>query len=130
MRMGGRTQTCLCMVLAAAWACCAFGSGTVTNCTQAALKAALAGGGTVLFACNGTITLTNTLIITKDTALDATTNTVVISGGNAVRLFQVSSNVNFRAMGLTLADGRLIGTNSPNGDPAPPGEDVYGAGIL
>ena len=33
------------------------GDGVVTNCTEANLRAALAGGGTVTFACDGTILL-------------------------------------------------------------------------
>jgi len=45
--MAGRIQTRLCMVLAVALARSVFGSGTVANCTQAALKAAMAGGGTL-----------------------------------------------------------------------------------
>ena len=35
-----------------------FASGVVTNCTDADLRAALQGGGTVTFACDGTIVLT------------------------------------------------------------------------
>ena len=38
----------------AAWA-----GGVVTNCTEPALRAAMAGGGVVTFACDGTITLAN-----------------------------------------------------------------------
>jgi hypothetical protein len=108
----------------------ALSSGTVTNCTQTDLQKALNGGGTVLFACNGTITLTNTLTISADTALDGSSNTVIISGGNGVRLFQVASNANFQLKGLTLADGRVIGTNGLDGHPATPGQDVSGAAIL
>src|SRR5690349_17044428 len=108
----------------------AFGSGTVANCTQGDLEAALVGGGTVLFACSGTITLTNTLVIAQDTLLDAKSNTVTISGGNTVRLFQVASNVQFWAKGLILADGAIVGTNGPNADPSVSWGDAFGAGIL
>lgn len=66
-------------------ACTALGSGVVTNFSESALKAALSNGGTVSFAGNGTIVLTNTLLITKDTVLDGSGNSVTISGGNAVR---------------------------------------------
>src|SRR6516164_4142313 len=95
------------------WAVClsAFGGGTVNNLTQAELEAALAGGGTVLFGASGTVTLTNTIAVALNSTLDANSNAVVISGGNAVRLFQVASNVNFSIKGLTLADGRVIGAN-------------------
>ena len=39
----------------------------VTNCTEAALRAAMAGGGTVTFACDGTITLASTITNRVDT---------------------------------------------------------------
>lgn len=107
-----------------------FGAGTVTNCTQAELEAALVGGGTVRFGSSGTVTLTNTLIIAEDTLLDASGYAVTISGGNAVRLFRVNTNVKFEVKGLTLADGQFIGANAPDGHPAPSGQDGFGAGIL
>src|SRR6516225_10196985 len=44
----------------------ACAGGVVTNCTDAALRAAISGGGTVTFACDGTITLTNTIIVASD----------------------------------------------------------------
>ena len=39
--------------------------GVVTNCTEAALRAAMTGGGTVTFACDGTITLASTITNTS-----------------------------------------------------------------
>ncbi len=86
---------------------------TVTNCTEAVLRAALAGGGTVGFACDGTITLTNTILITTNTVLDGTGHQVTISGANAARVFYVSSNVTFTVASLTVAYGQA----------------TYGAGI-
>jgi hypothetical protein len=65
--------------------------------------------------------------------LDANGSAITISGGNAVRLFQVASNVNFRVKGLTLADGSIVGTNGQNAlrpYTATPGQDVNGACIL
>ena len=64
----------------------AFAGGVVSNCTEADLRTALAGGGTVTFACDGTITITTPKSISADTTLDATGHTVTISGNNAVRL--------------------------------------------
>ena len=111
----------------------AWGAGTVTNATQADLQAALNGGGTVTFAVGGVFTLTNTIIIAQDTVLDAAGFDVTISGGNAVRLFQVNSNVAFSVNGLTLANGRAVGTNGVdglNGAPTEVGQDGFGGGIL
>src|SRR5436190_18900814 len=71
----------------------AFGEGVVTNCTEAELRTALNGGGTVTFACNGTITVTNTLIITTNTVIDAGGRNVTISGNATTRIFTVESSV-------------------------------------
>ena len=54
----------------------------VTNSTEAALRAALADGGAVTFNCDGTITLTSTIVITNSTVLDCSAHQVTISGGN------------------------------------------------
>ena len=80
-------------------------SGTVTDCNETSLDAALSGGGTVTFACDGTITITTTKSISVDTILDATGHTVSISGNNIVRLFTVNAAVNFSVYNLTLANG-------------------------
>ena len=81
----------------------ALAGGVVNNCTEADLRAAMAGGGTVTFACEGTITLAKTITNTVDTVLDGTGHQVTISGSNAVRLFSVTTN--FTVADLTLADG-------------------------
>ena len=79
------------------------GTNTVTVCTDAALRDAVAIGGHVRFCCNGTITLTNTLTVTKDVTLDAVGQNVVISGAGVVRLFTVNTGVVFQATNLFLA---------------------------
>jgi hypothetical protein len=85
----------------AAWA-----GGVVTNCTEADLRAAMAGGGTVTFACEGTITLASTITNALDTMLDATGHQITISGGDTVRVFYVQTNVTFTVTSLTIAHGR------------------------
>ncbi len=107
-----------------------FAGGTVTTPTQDALQNALNGGGTVVFACNGPVPLTNTITIAEDTLIDASGFDVTISGGNAVRLFQVNANVRFECRGLTFADGRFIGADGADGTPPAPGQDGSGAAIL
>jgi hypothetical protein len=79
---------------------------TVTNCTEANLRAAMAGGGTVTFACDGTITLANTISIPLDTVIDGSGHQITISGNNAVRVFYVATNVNFTVVNLTIANGQ------------------------
>jgi hypothetical protein len=84
----------------------------VTDCTQAALEEALASGGYVTFECDGSIMLTNTILISSDTTLDASGHFVTISTvsgtntTNAVRLFEVEPDVSFEIVNLKLADGR------------------------
>jgi hypothetical protein len=79
--------------------------GTVTSCTEANLRAAMAGGGTVTFACDGTITLANTISNAVNTVLDATGHQITISGSNAVRVFYVGTNVALTLSNLTIANG-------------------------
>ena len=83
--------------------------GTVVAATEAALRAAMAAGGMVTFACDGTIYLSATISNTLDTVLDGSGHQVTISGSNAVRIFYVATNVNFTVKNLTLADGASVG---------------------
>jgi hypothetical protein len=89
--------------------------GVVTNCTEATLQAAIAEGGTVTFACDGTIRLASTITIPADTTLDARGHQITISGNGAVRVFYVNPNVDFTLINLTVANGSC---------------DTTGAGIL
>ena len=84
----------------------AWAGGVVTNCTEASLRAAMAGGGTVTFACDGTITLGNMITCSSDTALDGTGHDVTISGNCTVPVFYVNPAVTLSVSNLTIADGR------------------------
>src|SRR5262245_20330422 len=79
--------------------------GVVNNCTEADLRAALAGGGTVTFACDGVIPLTNTLTIAANTVLDASGRNIVISGAGTVRPFVVNGGIQLTLKKVTVADG-------------------------
>ena len=81
------------------------GTNVVSVATDAALRAAIALGGNVRLCFNGTLVLTNTISVTKDTTLDAGGVSVVLSGNRAVRLFDVGTNVAFGLTNLTLMDG-------------------------
>jgi hypothetical protein len=105
-------------------------AGTIDTPTQAALETALSGGGVLMFTCNGTIVLTNTLLISHDTILDGNGYAVTISGGGNVRIFQVAAGVNFWLKGLTLSDGRVMAPNGADGSPPSPGQDALGGAIL
>jgi hypothetical protein len=101
--VGGALALLLLLPLAA-WA-----GGVVTSCTEAALRAAMVGGGVVTFACDGTITLAGTLTNNVDLTLDGSGHNVTISGGGAVRVFCVNTNVSFTVVNVTIADGASQG---------------------
>lgn len=86
-----------------AYAAGVVGTGTSASCTEAALTAALAGGGTVTFNCGvaKTFTFTSEKVITQDTVIQGG-NTVIFDGGSGTRLFRVTAPAR-----LTLNDLRL-----------------------
>src|SRR5690242_1061392 len=68
--------------------------GVVATCNQASLVAAMAGGGSVTFSCNGTITLTSQIVISQNTTIDGgVLGLVTISGGSTTRIFTTTSGV-------------------------------------
>ena len=86
----------------------AWAGGTVTNCTEAAFTNALSGGGTVTFACNGSIVFTSTKIVSVSTILNANGYNVTLNGqngGTKTRLFYVNTNVSLTMSGLKLVNG-------------------------
>src|SRR5881394_3394909 len=95
----------------------------VSECSEAALRAALAGGGTVTFACDGTIVLTSTLGIASNTTLDANGHEVTISGGHSVPLLNVGPGVSLTLENLILANGFAAG---PGGGPGADGAEGNG----
>ena len=83
----------------------AHAGGVVTVCDEVHLLAALVGGGMVTFDCNGTIILTNEIVIAADTTIDGTGQEVTISGDDAVRVATVNPGTTFNLYELTVADG-------------------------
>lgn len=89
------------------------GSANAVNlCNETSLRAAIATGGWVSLHCSGTFTLTNTITISNNVILDATGVNATISGGNLIRIFNVTSNGSLTATNLTLANGSVtnVGT--------------------
>jgi len=82
-----------------------FAAGVVTSAKESSLVAALADGGAVTFAVDGTIYLTTTIVVSNNTVLDGTGHNVVISGSNSVQIFIVNSNTTLAMTNLTLAEG-------------------------
>jgi hypothetical protein len=103
----------------------AMASGVVATADESSLVAAMKGGGAVTFAVNGTIYLTNTIVVSHDTVLDATGFKVAISGSNAVQIFIVNSNASLAMTNLTLENGVSQSTGYPSG-----GGAISNAGTL
>lgn len=89
------------------------GDGNAAGCTEAALAAAVAAGGTITFACGAapvTIALTAALVATGDTVVDGG-GLVTLDGNDATRLFYLDSDYNtvtprLVVQRLTLRRGR------------------------
>ena len=88
-------------------------AATVNVCDEANLRAAIAEGGTVSFACDGVINLTSSLSIAADVVIDASERAVTISGSNATRIFLVQPTAALTLRNLTLADGVVRGADGP-----------------
>jgi predicted outer membrane repeat protein len=86
------------------------GNGTPGSCTDAALTAALLGGGTVAFLCGGpaTIVLQSEKVITRDTVIQGG-GVITLTGGLATRLFRVEAPAALALTGLLLDGGHSAG---------------------
>jgi len=98
----------------------------VTQPSESALRTALAGGGSVSFACDGTIILTNGFVVTNDTVLDGSGHDVTITG--TLSAFIVNSNATFTAINLAIANSEEPDNGTPSQPPPYPPEP--GGGIL
>lgn len=88
-------------------------TATLTTCTESALESAIASaasGDTITFGCNGTITLTSTLVISQNLSLDSSGHSVTLDGGNNVRVLLVNSGVTLGLNALTIAHGTDSGS--------------------
>jgi len=94
------------------------GGGTPSSCTEAALDAAVAGGGSVTFNCGPgptTLTLTKAVSIDGATSIDGGNGQVALAGGGTSGsrqpLFAVSATGNLSLANLTLRDAFNYATN-------------------
>ena len=122
--LGMWTATLLCtMAFATAapstvWAAGVVGTGTAASCTDAALNAALAGGGVVTFDCGGPATIdispgrggSGTKTVATDTTVDGG-GLLTLSGGNAVSVFAVNVPITLTVRNLTITNGAGGGIN-------------------
>src|SRR5262245_66035879 len=79
------------------------GNGTPASCTEAALTAALAGGGTVTFNCGGpkTILVTSQKTINQNTIIQGG-GIITITGGLTTRIFFAPSGVSLTLNNIAL----------------------------
>ena len=81
----------------------AAAAGVVSQCTEAALRVALMGGGVVTITCGGVIPLTSQLEITQDTIIDG--NFVTLDGQGATRLIHIGPGAEVELLSLRLING-------------------------
>jgi fibronectin-binding autotransporter adhesin len=102
----------------------------LTNATPASLEGALASGATVTFGFDGTIPLTNAIVVTTNATLDATGRSITLDGQSRVRHFVLTNGLTLRLINLTLANGRFVGSDGQTNQPGDPafGGSIYNAG--
>ncbi len=83
----------------------ARGQAIVTNCTEAALRAAL-GSGTVIFGDDCAIALSSPIALNSAVTIDSGGYNVSISSSASNRLFNALANANLTLVGLTLTGGQ------------------------
>jgi hypothetical protein len=72
------------------------GDGSAASCTETALRTAASGGGTIVFNCGTdpvTITVTSTIMVTKETVIDGG-GLITLSGGGTTRILYLDSDFN------------------------------------
>ena len=89
-------------------------AGVVSECTEAALRNALAGGGYISFSCSGVIKLAGQLEITQNTIIDGD-GQVTLDGQYQTRLITIDSGVSVNLVELALANGSLSLTGGTGG---------------
>jgi len=105
------------------------GAGTPGSCTEAALEAAIAAGGTIQFDCGPapvTLYVSSEKVVTRDTWLDGG-GKVTLSGGGVTRILAIHGSFldagpRLRVERLGFRDGRARGSTIPLGT------DVDGGG--
>ena len=89
---------------------------SIASCTYAALVKAMKGGGMIVFACDGTITVSTALVVKagQDVTLDASGHSVSLSGDKKARIFQVTGG-SLTLVDLSLDNGASNGSKGPTG---------------
>src|SRR5258708_7116662 len=103
----------------------------VTNCNSyegpGSLQAALASGGNVTFTCSGIIIVPE-IVIATNTSIDATGQSVTLSGNHVNRVLCVHSGITLNLTGLSIANG--LASASACTEDSGAGGGIYSAGTL
>ncbi|HUR45101.1 MAG TPA: hypothetical protein VMZ27_04415 [Candidatus Saccharimonadales bacterium] len=110
--------------------CISTDAAVIATCDEAHLREALNAGGSFSFACDSTILLGATLLVTNNVILNGSGHTITIDGSNAVRIFQVNPGASLTLLNLSLVNGKYVGTNGSDGLPGRSGEPARGGAIL
>jgi hypothetical protein len=104
---------CVSVAPSTTWAAGVVGTGTAASCTEAALGAALAGGGLVTFNCGAfaIIDISSGKTIAADTTVDGG-GVITVSGGSPV--FNVAAGVELTVHNLRIAGG-MVGISAEDG---------------
>jgi hypothetical protein len=103
-----------------------FAGGVVNEPTEAALKAAIDGGGVVTFSFDGVIEIDSTILFTADTTIDATGHDITLDGLGNVRLMAIWPGVSVTLKEMNIFKGTDHAAPTAN-SPAP---DALGGAIL
>ena len=87
----------------------ARGSQVLTNADAAALADALARGGEIVLAFDGTVNLSHELVLATNTTLDATGHSVVLDGGGLTRHLRITNAPAVRLLNLSFINGGFTG---------------------
>ncbi len=104
-------MTALCLIVATT----TRADTVITNIDATTLSEALTNGGVITFGASGTITATQPLEITQSTIIDASSNTVTITGGGTNRIFNIHTNSTGTNITVTLMNLTITAGSSTNG---------------
>jgi hypothetical protein len=96
--------------------CAAHAGGVVSVLDEAHFRSAMNGGGTVTFAADGSVYLTQTNVVMADTTIDAAGHNVVLDGQNQTRILDVNSNINLTIKGIVLRNAKVQGQTYTGSD--------------
>ena len=109
-----------------------FADAVVSDFSETGFRAAVAAGGTITFAGDGTILLNSQIVIDKPTIIDATGRNITINGNAVTRLFEVNEAVDATFKGLKLINGMHHPAQATEGGglPAFGGAILFHSGLL